>query len=1038
MCVSRLISARMKPSAFPNSAMGRKLILFLTGLIFLSPLMELKGEAVAQTPHITIDGTLQPLGGSGPQGFTDPDVTITEGMGVVLGSSLIHSFGVFNIPTGGSATFTGATPGIANVLSRVTGGQVSIIDGTLNSTIPGANFFLINPFRIEFGPNATLNIGTLGQPGSFTATTANVIHYEDSTVLYADPAMDANSNSILRMNPVNEFGFVEDFADIGDPQGFEFTTDTPMPIRVNGSFFLNVPTGEDLTLIGGDIDVNSGSFLFAGGGKVKLASLSTQGTVTTSPGGSTLDIDSPGQNNGQVSLTGGSFVDVSDLFFEANGQSGTVLIRGGQFVMDTGSVVFAQNFDVQDPVDPSVDIKLTGTMTMDNGSTIFSDTLTEGNSGNIIVEAYNLEVQGGSTIQTNSGSNPSPDGNAGNVTVNVDHDVRVSGANSVIQSASTSATGNSGIVSVTAGQDIIVENQGSINTVSQSGGLANNVSLDAKNLVVQSGGSVLTSNTGSGSTGLVSIETDNTTTISGNNSRISNRNLGPAATGSNQGITIQAADFVLDTGARVDTESVNVTGGAISITGTNSLMVKGQSLGEPSRIVSDAANSDVAPITLNAPTILFDQGSVRTRTAGTGNGGAISVNGTNVTFSNGATSLATTTGQGNAGSTTINATNSVTIASGSRFDSSSANNATGEGGPITVVSENDVTITGANTGLFSETETIAKGGNISVTGNQVVFSNGATASAQSSSMAANAGDSGSVTITTTGGNFQSNNATLSTSAVGAQGGDILIDAAQNAEFTNNSLVTALNTNTNAQAIAADPLVGTAGGITVVAGDTIFVDNSTFNVQSLLGNAGNIKFDANILIHVRNSLISGSTGGGPTTQGANIDFDPLWIIIENSRIVANAFEGTGGNITFTATQGVFIDQFTTENIDFSSQFGTSGSLDVQAPIINLSGIITPLPQDALKVAKMFAARCAAQQGGQFSSFVQGGRDGIPPPPGGFMTSPLNMSLPQSFSNSPSFIPEPSGNMVKRLGMEAADELARHSHWMIGDTIRGCAA
>ena len=95
MCVSRLISARMKPSAFLNSARGRKLILCLTGLIFLSPLMELKGEAVAQTPHITIDGTLQPLGGSGPQGFTDPDVTITEGMGVVLGSSLIHSFGVF-------------------------------------------------------------------------------------------------------------------------------------------------------------------------------------------------------------------------------------------------------------------------------------------------------------------------------------------------------------------------------------------------------------------------------------------------------------------------------------------------------------------------------------------------------------------------------------------------------------------------------------------------------------------------------------------------------------------------------------------------------------------------------------------------------------------------------------------------------------------------------------------------------------------------------------------------------------------------------
>ena len=174
------------------------------------------------------------------------------------------------------------------------------------------------------------------------------------------------------------------------------------------------------------------------------------------------------------------------------------------------------------------------------------------------------------------------------------------------------------------------------------------------------------------------------------------------------------------------------------------------------------------------------------------------------------------------------------------------------------------------------------------------------------------------------------------------------------------------------------------------------------------------------------------------MGANIDFDPQWIIIENSQILANAFEGQGGSIKFTADNGIFID--TSTLIDFSSTFGTSGSLDVQAPIQNLSGVITPLPQGTLKVAKMYAERCAAQKGGQFSSFVQGGRDGLPPSPGGFMPSPLQMIAPPSSAGSLPTISGASGNMVKRLGLNSGAELVGpngKAHWMIGDSIQGCA-
>jgi filamentous hemagglutinin family protein len=97
---------------------------------------------------ITLDGSLG--GPSGP--LSGPDYVIRADMGQQVDTNLFHSFGEFNIFNGQSATFTGegATGAINNVLSRVTGGAASTIDGLLRSTIPGANLFLINPAGLLF------------------------------------------------------------------------------------------------------------------------------------------------------------------------------------------------------------------------------------------------------------------------------------------------------------------------------------------------------------------------------------------------------------------------------------------------------------------------------------------------------------------------------------------------------------------------------------------------------------------------------------------------------------------------------------------------------------------------------------------------------------------------------------------------------------------------------------------------------------------------------------------------------------------------
>jgi large exoprotein involved in heme utilization and adhesion len=82
--------------------------------------------------EVTLDGTLGPAGSLAGPNFVIPDT-----VGQTVGANLFHSFGLFNINTGESATFRGPAA-IDNVISRVTGGSQSFIDGLLRSKIESA------------------------------------------------------------------------------------------------------------------------------------------------------------------------------------------------------------------------------------------------------------------------------------------------------------------------------------------------------------------------------------------------------------------------------------------------------------------------------------------------------------------------------------------------------------------------------------------------------------------------------------------------------------------------------------------------------------------------------------------------------------------------------------------------------------------------------------------------------------------------------------------------------------------------------------
>ena len=140
------------------------------------------------TTAITSDGTL------GTSVTPDGNVFNID-QGTIRGNNQFHSFGMFLVGTGDIASFNGPS-GIENILSRVTGGVRSDIDGTLRSTIAGANLFLLNPAGVLFGPNATLDVS-----GSFHASTADFVRLGEDGMFHADPAED----SVLTMSSPTAF-----------------------------------------------------------------------------------------------------------------------------------------------------------------------------------------------------------------------------------------------------------------------------------------------------------------------------------------------------------------------------------------------------------------------------------------------------------------------------------------------------------------------------------------------------------------------------------------------------------------------------------------------------------------------------------------------------------------------------------------------------------------------------------------------------------------------------------------------------------------
>src|SRR5882672_8029183 len=111
----------MIPRPIPLSLRGNRLLAVqMTALLLVVDLANCAAQVV-------VDGKFSAAGA-----VPGPNYNITPELGATRGNNLFHSFQQFDLNAGETATFSGPA-NIQNILSRVTGGSPSSINGTIRS-----------------------------------------------------------------------------------------------------------------------------------------------------------------------------------------------------------------------------------------------------------------------------------------------------------------------------------------------------------------------------------------------------------------------------------------------------------------------------------------------------------------------------------------------------------------------------------------------------------------------------------------------------------------------------------------------------------------------------------------------------------------------------------------------------------------------------------------------------------------------------------------------------------------------------------------
>ena len=916
---------------------------------------------------------------------------ITGGTRPNNGTNLFHSFDFFTLGTSDIAHFMNNMQlQTTNIIARVIGGERSTIDGTLRTNNPldaadpmnfgAANLWLVNPSGLFLGPNVHLEVG-----GSVSMSTANYLRFDGTSTLF-DMLSSPASLGQLSVAPVVAFGFTG--------------PEPPAPITVQGSM-LQVPEGQALSLVGGDITVQAETFedgtmqaanLRAPGGQINLVSVASPGEVLVPSFQTGPNINGTSVTTmGTVMLKDGATLDVSGQLDEfgtpiGNGNSGTVFVRGGQLVMEASSI-HAITWGTVDGERAAVDIQVSQKVELTEASTIATLTFGSGRGGDVLLTAPTLTIENAlQSIFTTTGEGG---GVGGGVVLNVGK-VSLVGGSSIESSSQmhnfTSGLGQGGNVTIqglegagSAAESVALSGDSSLSSVTAGSGDGGRVAITTKSLTMEGAATTVNAtanDVGRGGDIVVSVQRASllggatiktltaaadlnapagaSITVQGLQGAGSMMADSVALSGLGSGIISDAggANTVRAGDVAVHAKTVSLTDGAVIQAGTQDTTAAGGNvtidagsvdISGGSSISSQARGAGAGQIHITANRLILNNVSISSNTASSGRGGDVVLNVGTVSLSNGAKINSSTSEAGRAGDITMNV-GRLSLADGSSISSAST-------GPEAITNPDDGTTRAPGTA-----------GNVAITA---------------------------------AGRFTSDASTIATSAEANRGGDVSITA-HSVQLSNGTLITA-NSNAplevketeliNGQLVEQVVGDGNAGNISVRSGSTFVMTNSSMTTEASRASGGQIEIITPEMIRVINGRVSTSVAGSANdTAGGNITIDPQFVVLQGGQIVAKAFAGSGGAINIIATSAFIADPASI--VDASSTLGISGTINIQSPLQNIGGELAPLSDEFSSAAALLAQQCAARAaGGKFSTFVVAAREGLPVEPGGFLASPL---------------------------------------------------
>ena len=903
--------------------------------------------------QITPDGTL-----GAENSAVTPNVNIQGSAadqidgGAIRGSNLFHSLREFNIKDGQRVYFSNPS-GIKNILGRVTGKEPSDILGTLGVN-GNANLFLLNPNGIIFGQNASLDVR-----GSFVASTANAIQFGELGEFSASNPQ--SPSSLLTINP-SAF-----FFNVGTKPGSIINqsraTQTLQGIPTDG---LQVPNGQTLLLLGGNVTVDDGH-LIARGGRVEIGAVAGTGNVGLNANGSLSFPDTIQRadvvfndraltdvtlaNAGDIGITARNIdlLQGSGLLAGIKAGLGTADSQAGDITLNaTGEVrITAPLSRIENNVSPNAigkggNVKITAnTLVLSNGGQLNANTLGTGDTGNISIAVRDRVALNGRSADGQFGSHifsavgQDAKGKLSNIQISA-NTLEISDGAQV--GAVTFGVGDAGNVTITA-------NRVFLSGRSRDGKFASAIGTGVEEKAIGKGGNleIFTNN----------LEISNGAQLTSVTSGIGN--AGNILISARERVFLNNSDAVsrVNSTGRGNSGNIQIATNTLEVTNLSQLSASTLGIGDAGNVI----------ITANRVSIIDSDVLSRVGRTGRGKGGNVQITANTLEAINGGSLIVNTLGIGDAGNVIINARDRVLFSGQSADGKFTAGafsevflpNARGNGGNIQIATKTLEVTNGAQ--LFTGTGGIGNAGNIVISADRVIFS-GISASgllpsvAYSSAASTAKGKGGDIQITANtlevlnGGELQS-----ITQGKG-DAGNIIVNAsnAVNIAGSKSGLFTFTSASSQykggdirinapifklANGAALDARTfgdGKSGNITVSAG-TVDIANSGMFVRSQgSGGAGNITISSP-KIRLKQGILSAESA---TADGGNITLNPRDLLLLRNHSLISATAGTaqqngnGGNITINAPKG-FIIASPNENSDITANAfqGRGGNIKITA-------------------------------------------------------------------------------------------------------------